>query len=96
MLYEIITRIFSNFSGSGDAAEESAFCSIVLENLPDFPLYQLSGAIFFLLPMAIILLLYARMGLKIHNTIRNTIGQTVEGQIQSRKGVIRMLSKMIP
>lgn len=73
---------------------------MLLPYMPDFPLYELSTIIFFLIPMLVILVVYTRMGLKIRNSTKATLSSVVEGaihgdskQAQSRKSVIRMLSK---
>ncbi|XP_068992734.1 neuropeptides capa receptor-like isoform X2 [Neodiprion pinetum] len=86
--------------GSRNPLLESAVCAMLF--LPDFPIYQLSCAIFFLVPMIVILVLYTAMGLQIRKTTRSTLGQNVDGvvhgevrQIQSRRGVIRMLSAVV-
>ncbi|XP_048511295.1 neuropeptides capa receptor-like isoform X4 [Athalia rosae] len=88
--------------GSGHHSENSAICAMLLHSMPKFPLYEMSCIVFFLVPMAVILVLYARMGLKIRRSTRNTLGPIVDGyvhgesrQIQSRKAVIRMLSAVV-
>lgn len=85
------------FAGSGRHSEESAMCAMLLPNMPNFPLYELSCLIFFLVPMLSIAVLYVRMGLRIQS---NGLGHSIEGsvhgetrQAQSRKAIIRMLSK---
>lgn len=72
-------------------------CAMLLSNMPNFPLYELSCLIFFLVPMLSIAVLYVRMGLRIQS---NGLGRSIEGsvhgetkQAQSRKAIIRMLSK---
>lgn len=73
---------------------------MLLPYMPKFPLYELSSIIFFFIPMLVILVVYTRMGLRIWNSTRDTLNSVVHGtihgnsrQIQSRKSVIRMLSK---
>uniref|UniRef100_A0A0C9RF21 CapaR_3 protein n=1 Tax=Fopius arisanus TaxID=64838 RepID=A0A0C9RF21_9HYME len=85
--------------GSGRNSEESAFCAMLLHNMPGFPLYELSCLIFFLVPLILIMVLYIRMGLRIQNT---TLGSSIEGtvhgetrQAHSRKIIIRMLSAVV-
>ncbi|XP_076760172.1 neuropeptides capa receptor [Xylocopa sonorina] len=81
-------------------SEESAICVMLRENMPQqFPLYQLSCILFFLIPMAFIAVLYLRIGLRIQN---DTLSQNVEGsvhgetqQAQSRKTITRMLSAVV-
>ena len=74
---------------------------MLLPYMPNFPLYELSSIIFFLIPMLVILVVYARMGVRIRNSTNSAINSVVQGaihgdsrQIQSRKSVIRMLSKI--
>lgn len=88
---------FIRRSESGRYSEDSAVCAMLLENMPDFPLYELSCLIFFLIPMVFIVVLYVRMCLRIQ---RNTLGRSIEGsvhgetrQAHSRKAIVRMLSK---
>ncbi|KAG7198426.1 hypothetical protein KM043_005813 [Ampulex compressa] len=84
---------------SGNNSEDSAVCAMLLPNMPNFPLYELSCFIFFLLPMMFIAVLYIRMGFRIQN---NALGHSIEGsvhgetrQAQSRKAIIRMLSAVV-
>lgn len=93
------TRFSHLFVGSGRYSEESAMCAMLLPNMPKFPLYELSCLIFFLVPMLSIAVLYVRMGLRIQS---NGLGHSIEGsvhgetrQAQSRKAIIRMLSKFL-
>lgn len=71
---------------------------MLLHNMPNFPLYELSCLMFFLIPMVFIVVLYVRMCLRIQ---RNTLGRSIEGsvhgetrQAHSRKAIVRMLSKL--
>ncbi|KOX70895.1 Neuropeptides capa receptor [Melipona quadrifasciata] len=80
-------------------SEESAICAMLKENMPDFPLYQLSCILFFLIPMVFIAVLYVRIGLRIQS---DSLAQNVEGyvhgetkQAQSRKTITRMLSAVV-
>ncbi|XP_043668921.1 neuropeptides capa receptor-like [Vespula pensylvanica] len=84
---------------SGRYSEDSAVCAMLLENMPDFPLYELSCLIFFLIPMVFIVVLYVRMCLRIQ---RNTLGRSIEGsvhgetrQAHSRKAIVRMLIAVV-
>ncbi|KYN34861.1 Neuropeptides capa receptor [Trachymyrmex septentrionalis] len=87
--------------GSGNYSADSAICAMLLPDMPKFPLYELSCIVFFLIPMLIILVVYARMGLKIKRSTTEVLGPiqaSVHGdhrQIQSRKSVIRMLSAVV-
>jgi neuromedin U receptor 1 len=75
--------------GSGSLVEESAFCGML--NVPDnFPLYETSSVVFFLLPMVILVVLYTRMGLLI--TRRHGLGESHRTN-NSRKSILRMLGK---
>ncbi|XP_046738106.1 neuropeptides capa receptor-like [Diprion similis] len=88
--------------GSGKISLESAVCALYKWDLPNFPIYEMSSVVFFLVPMIVILVLYTAMGLRIRKTTTNTLGQNVDShihgesrQIQSRRGVIRMLSAVV-
>ncbi|KAK2584645.1 hypothetical protein KPH14_006993 [Odynerus spinipes] len=63
---------------SGRLSEDSAVCAMLLHNMPEFPLYELSCVIFFLIPMVFIAALYVRMCLRIQ---RNTLGRSIEGSV---------------
>lgn len=88
---------------SGNKSKDSAICAMLLPDMPDFPLYEMSCLVFFLIPMIIIFILYVRMGLKIHKSARNSLGpifnqnsiHTESKQFQSRKSIIRMLSAVV-
>ncbi|KAI4486169.1 hypothetical protein M0802_012512 [Mischocyttarus mexicanus] len=84
---------------SGRYSEESALCAMLSHNMPNFPLYELSCIIFFLIPMVFIVVLYVRMSLRIQ---RNTLGHRIEGsvhgetrQAHSRKAIVRMLIAVV-
>lgn len=71
-------------------------CAMLRDNMPDFPLYELSCLIFFLLPMLLMIALYTQMGRTIQTT---SLGHSLEGTIhgetrhaQSKKTIIQMLS----
>ncbi|XP_003702318.2 neuropeptides capa receptor-like [Megachile rotundata] len=88
--------------GSGNYSADSAICAMLLPYMPDFPLYELSTIVFFLVPMLIILVVYTRMGLMIRNSAKETLNSVTHGaihgdakQVQSRKSVIRMLSAVV-
>lgn len=98
-LSECFAECFASFSftDSKRNSEESAICAMLKENMPEFPLYQLSCILFFLIPMAFIAVLYIRIGLRIQS---DSLAENVEGyvhgetkQVQSRKTITRMLSK---
>lgn len=85
-------------SGSGNYSADSAICAMLLPDMPNFPLYEFSCVVFFLIPMLVILFVYTRMGFKIRSSTKDALGPvpgSVHGeyrQMQSRKSVIRMLS----
>ncbi|XP_074110611.1 neuropeptides capa receptor [Cotesia typhae] len=87
--------------GSGEASDDSAFCAMLLPDMPNFPLYELSCIIFFLIPMVIILVVYTKMGLKIRKSARireNSIVHSVHAEsrhVQSRKSIVKMLSVVV-
>lgn len=97
-LSECFAECFAfSFTDSKRNSEESAICAMLKENMPEFPLYQLSCILFFLIPMAFIAVLYIRIGLRIQS---DSLAENVEGyvhgetkQVQSRKTITRMLSK---
>lgn len=45
----------------------------MLDNPDQFPLWEVSFAVFFAIPMLIMLILYGRMGLKIRSRTRHTV-----------------------
>ncbi|XP_014487522.1 PREDICTED: neuropeptides capa receptor-like [Dinoponera quadriceps] len=87
--------------GSGNYSADSAICAMLLPDMPDFPLYELSCIVFFLIPMLVILIVYTRMGIRIRSSTKDALGPIqgcVHGeyrQMQSRKSVIRMLSAVV-
>ncbi|XP_066998582.2 neuropeptides capa receptor isoform X1 [Anabrus simplex] len=84
--------------GSGNIVEESAFCAMLDVNVPkNYPVYELSFVIFFLLPMIIMLVLYVRMGLTIwtpHKRVAGSIHRQIKKN-QSRKSIVRMLAAVV-
>ncbi|XP_076676691.1 neuropeptides capa receptor [Andrena cerasifolii] len=85
-------------AGSGRYSSESAICAMLSDSMPEFPLYEVSCTVFFLLPMVFIAVLYVRMGLRIQSsTLEHNVEGSVHGetsQAQSRK-IIRMLSAVV-
>lgn len=52
--------------GSGQPILESAFCALLDEHRPkEWPLYEMASFIFFIQPMAILCLLYLRIGVRL-------------------------------
>ena len=56
--------------GSGNILAKSAFCALLEDNIypENYPVYELSSILFFLLPTCVLTVLYIRMGLKIRQT----------------------------
>ncbi|XP_034946503.1 neuropeptides capa receptor-like [Chelonus insularis] len=87
---------------SGEVSEDSAICAMLLPDMPNFPLYELSCVIFFLIPMIIILVVYVRMGFMIRKSARTNENPMTQSsvhwesrQVQSRKSIIKMLSAVV-
>ncbi|XP_067643459.1 neuropeptides capa receptor [Eurosta solidaginis] len=79
---------------------ESAFCSMI--NYPDnFPLFEVSFCVFFVVPMFIIFILYGKMGAQIRFSTTLQLGvqrcsmHRESRHQQSRKAVIRMLAAVV-
>ena len=83
-------------SGSENISRDSAMCAMLQENMPNFPLYELSCLIFFLLPMILMIIFYVRMGCTIQRTsLDHSLEGSIHGekrQAQSKKTIIQMLS----
>ena len=78
--------------GSSQMSDESAFCAM-LKMPPNWPMYELSAFVFFLGPMLVIMVLYARMGITIRSRSLKFPGETKH--LDSRtKPIIRMLGKV--
>ncbi|XP_012288106.1 neuropeptides capa receptor isoform X2 [Orussus abietinus] len=87
---------------TGNYSADSAICAMLLPDMPNFPLYELSCIVFFLLPMLVILVVYTRMGLMIWSSAHSSLNPVIQGsvhrdnrQVQSRKTVVRMLSAVV-
>ena len=101
--YEVCDWYFL-FAGSGNIVSESAFCAMLEDNLPpNFPIYELSFLLFFLIPMLVIIVLYVCIALRIRQRSRHSLGKRVEGVIhgeskhtKTRKSIIRMLGTYPP
>ncbi|XP_031839664.1 neuropeptides capa receptor [Nomia melanderi] len=81
--------------GSNVDSLDSAMCTMQKENIPEFPLYELSCLVFFLLPMAFIAVLYTRMGLRIQSTSLEGAVHGETTQAHSRRTIIRMLGAVV-
>ncbi|XP_071452814.1 neuropeptides capa receptor-like [Hetaerina americana] len=85
---------------SGHIVLESAFCAMLDENIPPhWPIYEASSLVFFIIPMVVIAVLYARMGRGVvrNNTVCRS-SSAVHGeskQTNSRKAVVRMLAAVV-
>ncbi|XP_015593513.1 neuropeptides capa receptor [Cephus cinctus] len=82
---------------SGNYSDESAICAILQPDLPQFPLYEMSCIVFFLVPMTVILIVYTRMGLRIWGSTENPVGQSHSDShhVQSRKTIVKMLGAVV-
>ncbi|XP_054264161.1 neuropeptides capa receptor-like [Macrosteles quadrilineatus] len=85
---------------TNNIVEESAFCGMLDENIPDnLPIYELSFIVFFLLPLCIIGVLYTKIGLQIRSgSLDKGVNGSVHGETktsQSRKSIIRMLVAVV-
>jgi neuromedin U receptor 1 len=72
---------------------------MLLTHMPNFPLYELSSMVFFFVPILVIVILYAKMGIQIRNSYKLTkkknltLFQKETQHMRTRKGVIKMLSE---
>ncbi|CAO1403369.1 unnamed protein product [Diamesa serratosioi] len=102
--FGIFTKIhYIDYPPSSESLPDSAFCAM-LDNPDQFPLWEVSFAVFFAIPMLIMLILYGRMGLKIRSRTRHTAALGVQmpvsnqgesRQSQSRRAIIRMLAAVV-
>lgn len=100
--FAIFTRInYLDYpKNSGNFLDETGFCAMLAENVPQgFPIYELSFIIFFLVPMLIIIVLYSLIGRKIQSR-GNALEVDMDGSVhrdvrhlKSRRNIVRMLSK---
>lgn len=70
-LYEIPVKyhFLFNFTGSGNYLEESAYCGLPMEiQHVTRPLLQAATFIFFIFPLAVILILYIKISFKLRST----------------------------
>ncbi|XP_039433487.1 neuropeptides capa receptor isoform X1 [Culex pipiens pallens] len=81
---------------------DSAFCAML--QIPErIPLWELSTCLFFAVPMAVMVVLYGRMGMQIRSRTQRTLELGVRnGSVngpsrvsQSRKAIIRMLAAVV-
>ncbi|CAO1392040.1 unnamed protein product [Diamesa hyperborea] len=101
--FGIFTKIhYIDYPPTKESINDSAFCAM-LDNPDQFPLWEVSFAVFFAIPMLIMLILYGRMGLKIRSRTRHTAALGVQQgsihgeskQTQSRRAIIRMLAAVV-
>lgn len=73
MFFQLYTTTMDNFQPRTDESRimESAFCAM-LDNPPGFPLWEFSSLVFFAIPMAVMVVLYGRMGLQIRFRSKHT------------------------
>nr|CAD7259948.1 unnamed protein product [Timema shepardi] len=85
---------------SNNPVLESAFCAMLDENIPvNWPIYEMSSFIFFIVPMLVILVLYILMGLKIRSRTNQALGKRFSSTSSDRnrtwdsrtKSILRML-----
>jgi len=85
---------------------ESAFCAMLDENRPsEWPLYEMSTFIFFIVPMAVLCLLYLRIGIRIRRTSLGRGANNFQGTVHlghgqannshSRRNILRMLVAVV-
>ncbi|XP_049938852.1 neuropeptides capa receptor-like [Schistocerca serialis cubense] len=80
--------------GSGAPLEESAFCAMLMHNLPaGYPLCELSSVFFFVLPMTVMLVLYTRMARVIWRPRAVPRGSVRKDH--NRKPIVRMLAAVV-
>uniref|UniRef100_A0A0A1XP03 Neuropeptides capa receptor n=1 Tax=Zeugodacus cucurbitae TaxID=28588 RepID=A0A0A1XP03_ZEUCU len=99
--FGLLTDIqYLNYPLTEATIPESAFCS--MSHYPDeFPLFELSFCLFFVIPMLLIIILYGKMGAQIRFSTTLQLG-VQQGSMhresrhqQSRKAVIRMLAAVV-
>jgi len=91
-------------SGGRHLIPESAFCAMLDENRPsEWPLYEMSTFIFFIVPMVMLCLLYLRIGIRIRRTSLGR-GNTFQAGVHrgseahhshSRRNILRMLVAVV-
>lgn len=66
-------------SGNEDIPE-SAFCGMLESGQNGFPIWEVSTCVFFIIPMAIIMVLYMRIGMRIRSRTKHTqaLGESSE------------------
>ncbi|BES90432.1 7 transmembrane receptor (rhodopsin family) [Nesidiocoris tenuis] len=102
--FAIFTRInYLDYpKNSGNFLDETGFCAMLAENVPQgFPIYELSFIIFFLVPMLIIIVLYSLIGRKIQSR-GNALEVDMDGSVhrdvrhlKSRRNIVRMLMAVV-
>lgn len=61
------------FSSADDSdIQDSAFCAMFTGSPGGFPLWEVSTCVFFVIPMAVIMVLYVRIGLRIRSRTKHT------------------------
>lgn len=94
--YPIHTRIFYYLSFNGSVIEESLQCNIPQEWRSEmFIVFQISTFVFFLLPMAVITIMYILIGKSLS---KNNFGESMNSnqsttKAKARKAVIKMLGE---
>ncbi|EDX11402.1 GD12106 [Drosophila simulans] len=66
---------YLNYPLDDSRIEESAFCSMSPKIVNEYPVFEVSFCIFFVIPMILIILLYGRMGAKIRSRTNQKLGK---------------------
>lgn len=86
--------------GTNNYIDESAFCAMMIEHMPRrVPLYELSTALFFVLPLFSIIHMYSKITVKLRS--RDGFMLTGDGNVHSQRDpeaakrvIIRMLGEL--
>ncbi|XP_037946171.1 neuropeptides capa receptor-like [Teleopsis dalmanni] len=97
--FGLLTDIqYMNYPLDNSTIADSAFCAI---RPFDFPFFEISFCVFFVIPMILIIILYGRMGAQIRSRTTQQLG-VQQGSMhresrhqQSRRAVIRMLAAVV-
>ncbi|XP_014211962.2 neuropeptides capa receptor-like [Copidosoma floridanum] len=86
--------------GSGNYSTASAICAMLVINLPNYPIYELSSIVFFFIPMFVIIILYLKISLKIRESYQ--LRQKLSGKLnyelvlmRRKRGTTKMLGSVV-
>ncbi|KMZ01043.1 uncharacterized protein Dsimw501_GD12106, isoform B [Drosophila simulans] len=79
---------YLNYPLDDSRIEESAFCSMSPKIVNEYPVFEVSFCIFFVIPMILIILLYGRMGAKIRSRTNQKLGKYL-ASIDSKRSDFR-------